>query len=182
MRGAPGPFFFLPARCGYPSRTDATTLPRLAAPALPTAKRETLRDDPRGRVTVNGTRRGTWRRTPAERRVEVSAVAAPGGGAAAGRRAGAKLPFRIVQGTPTCSSSTKPAGSDQYREPRERRPTLLAAVRAYVIARAPAPALASSTASTATRPACSCFRKRPGVPIAQEQFFHTTWNGLPRHY
>jgi 23S rRNA pseudouridine1911/1915/1917 synthase len=106
----------------------------------PTAKRETLRRMiAAGRVTVNGARPRTLKAALGpDDRVEVSdrpAAPAKGGrraGAGAARGARAGLPFDVVYEDEDLLVVDKPAGLLTSTVPGERRPTLLAAVRAYV--------------------------------------------------
>ena len=102
----------------------------------PTAKRETLkRMFQAGRVTVNGAKpRNLKVELAPTDRVEVSDQSARKRGPAP---APARLPFRIVHEDADVLVVDKPAGMLTSTVPRERRPTLLAAVRAYVLAREP---------------------------------------------
>jgi 23S rRNA pseudouridine1911/1915/1917 synthase len=102
----------------------------------PTAKRETLRrmlSD--GRVRVNGaTPRSIKVELGPTDRVEVSDNAPRRSRTAPAK---ARLPFRVVYEDDDVLVVDKPAGLLTSTVPRERRPTLLAAVRAYVMARQP---------------------------------------------
>jgi 23S rRNA pseudouridine1911/1915/1917 synthase len=100
----------------------------------PTAKRETLRQMIRdGRVTVNGTVPRTAKlEVGTDDRVEVSDR-----GTRPRRPAhnAANLPFGIVHEDADVLVVDKPPGLLTSTTPGERRPTLLAAVRAYVLAK-----------------------------------------------
>ena len=102
----------------------------------PTAKRETLkRMLQAGRVTVNGAKPRSLKVAIATAdRVEVSDAPAQARRTA---EAPPRLPFRIVYEDADVLVVDKPAGLLTSTVPRERRPTLLAAVRAYVLAREP---------------------------------------------
>ena len=119
----------------------------------PTAKRETLRRMiAAGRVTVNGAKPRTLKvEVGAADRVEVSdRPAAPPHAGLAAKRTGSSaqhagrasagrvgLPFRTVHEDADLLVVDKPAGLLTSTVPGERRPTLLAAVRAYVASREP---------------------------------------------
>ena len=120
----------------------ATTLLDWLIQRYPTAKRETLRRMIReGRVTVNGKPPRTLKaELPGDAKVEVSERprrGLAGATAAAADARGVKLPFRIVHEDADLLVVDKPAGLLASTVPGERRPTLLAAVRAYVTAREP---------------------------------------------
>ena len=140
----------------YASATMAETLLEWLIRRYPTAKRETLRRMvAAGRVSVNGAKPRTLKvvLSPDDRidvadQVPAWAKAArvgQGGGVGrgSGRRGGAgqdgagrgaRLPFRIVYEDADLLVVDKPAGLLTSTVPGERRPTLLAAVRAYVAA------------------------------------------------
>jgi 23S rRNA pseudouridine1911/1915/1917 synthase len=115
------------------------TLLDVLARRYPTAKRETLRRMvAAGRVTVNGAKPRTLKLPVSpDDRVDVSdrAPAAPAAARAAGR--GPRLPFEVVHEDADLLVVNKPAGLLTSTVPGERRPTLLAAVRAYVADRDP---------------------------------------------
>lgn len=102
----------------------------------PTAKRETLRRMlAGGRVAVNGAKpRSLKLALGPDDRVEVSDRPRSDARQAA---PAAPLPFRIVHEDADVLVVDKPAGLLTSTVPGERRPTLLAAVRAYVLAREP---------------------------------------------
>jgi 23S rRNA pseudouridine1911/1915/1917 synthase len=115
---------------------NSQTLLDWLASRYPTAKRETLRRMVAGgRVTVNGAKPRTVKvAIGADDRVEVSDQARVTSRPSRVPRATPRLPFGIVHEDPDVLVVDKPPGMLTSTVPGERRPTLLAAVRAYVLA------------------------------------------------
>ncbi len=115
--------------------TPRTLLDWLIA-RYPTAKRETFRRMLReGRVLVNGdVARKFTREISPDDRVKVDEAKRTSKPQA---RASKKLPFRIVHEDADVLVVDKPPGLLTSTNPGERRPTLLAAVREYILSRDP---------------------------------------------
>jgi RluA family pseudouridine synthase len=118
---------------------NSQTLLDWLAARYPTAKRETLRRMVAGgRVTVNGAKPRTVKvAIGADDRVDVSdepRVTSRQSRASPRSRSTPRLPFRIVHEDADVLVVDKPPGMLTSTVPGERRPTLLAAVRAYILA------------------------------------------------
>jgi 23S rRNA pseudouridine1911/1915/1917 synthase len=131
--GESGLFFFTPAGHGIPRELMSKTLLDWLAVQYPTAKRETLRRMFRdGRVTVNGARPANLKtQIGTNDQVAVSDRRPPP------RAMHSRLPFRIVHEDEDVLIVDKPPGLLTSTVAREKRPTLLAAVRTYVLSREP---------------------------------------------
>lgn len=161
----------------------ATTLLDWLAGKYPTAKRETLRQMFReGRVIVNGVR-------PANLRIQVGAedqvaIANPTAPPPQRRR----LPFSIIYEDEDLLVVNKPPGLLTSTVATEKRPTLLAAVRAYVLSREPRARVGLIHRLDRDASGLLIFSKNnPAYQSLKSQFFHHTvireylavTNGIP---